>query len=528
MSNAYYNYSGAFIPGTLARAEAEAAEFIAVQNGFNALSTSGTESGSGNAFLVTTVNPATSYSDGYPVYFKATHSNSGAATINVNSIGSVSLLRNNGTAAQTGDLVSGTWYYAVYNSTYSGFTILAPLNITVFTGAISAAAPTYKVGLTAAGGVSTAAMPIDAKFAIDQAIAPTWSAAHTWTANMTIQGDSTKFVVLNSAATTVGAIGTVKAVLGSGTDNTDMAISSQGTLAFYPGGGSTAVMTLFGISVSIVKAVSISSPLSIPLQVTGPSGSYAGLFSNGGSSGNSFGVKIIAGTTSADSALLVVPETGVSTYLQIKGDGSGSIGYNGSNSSIVFANTGGVLINAPNADLGLQVYGAANKQTLYVNAAAGNGQALTVFANASNTAYAVGIFAGSTPGSSNGIKLNAGSNSSDYCVVFQQTISAGNNLLLVLKGDGSGSIGCAVGTSSTTINFSTNGNVTLAAPSSGDTLTVAPSATTGALIATSTALGSNAGATSPTLGSTGPTGATTPTKWIKINDNGTIRSIPAW
>ena len=48
------------------------------------------------------------------------------------------------------------------------------------------------------------------------------------------------------------------------------------------------------------------------------------------------------------------------------------------------------------------------------------------------------------------------------------------------------------------------------------------------LLATSVALTNNAGATSPTLGTAGPTGATTPTKWIPINDNGTIRNLPAW
>jgi hypothetical protein len=36
------------------------------------------------------------------------------------------------------------------------------------------------------------------------------------------------------------------------------------------------------------------------------------------------------------------------------------------------------------------------------------------------------------------------------------------------------------------------------------------------------------GGSSPTLGTNGPTGATTPTKWISIDDNGTTRRIPAW
>ena len=70
------------------------------------------------------------------------------------------------------------------------------------------------------------------------------------------------------------------------------------------------------------------------------------------------------------------------------------------------------------------------------------------------------------------------------------------------------------------------GPVTIPAPPSGDTLTVAPSFSSGALIATSAALASGAGASVGTL--TNAPSAGNPTKWIKINDNGTIRSIPAW
>jgi len=48
------------------------------------------------------------------------------------------------------------------------------------------------------------------------------------------------------------------------------------------------------------------------------------------------------------------------------------------------------------------------------------------------------------------------------------------------------------------------------------------------LMQSSVAWTNGAGTTSPTLGATGPAGATTPTKWIAINDNGTVRHIPAW
>lgn len=72
----------------------------------------------------------------------------------------------------------------------------------------------------------------------------------------------------------------------------------------------------------------------------------------------------------------------------------------------------------------------------------------------------------------------------------------------------------------------TSNGVVIGTPTSGDTLTLSPSATSGALIATSAALTNNAGALVGTLTNAPATG--NPTKWIKINDNGTIRSIPAW
>ena len=74
--------------------------------------------------------------------------------------------------------------------------------------------------------------------------------------------------------------------------------------------------------------------------------------------------------------------------------------------------------------------------------------------------------------------------------------------------------------------LTTAGNIVFNAPTAGDTLTVAPSVTTGALIATNAALANNAGAQVATI-LNGPL-AGNPTKWVPINDNGTIRNIPAW
>jgi hypothetical protein len=57
-------------------------------------------------------------------------------------------------------------------------------------------------------------------------------------------------------------------------------------------------------------------------------------------------------------------------------------------------------------------------------------------------------------------------------------------------------------------------------------ISTTPGATNGELIATSAALTTGAGAALGTLANAPAAG--NPTKWIKINDNGTIRAVPAW
>lgn len=57
-------------------------------------------------------------------------------------------------------------------------------------------------------------------------------------------------------------------------------------------------------------------------------------------------------------------------------------------------------------------------------------------------------------------------------------------------------------------------------------LTVTPGAANGELIVTTAALTTGAGAGAGTI--TNAPSAGNPTKWIKINDNGTIRAVPAW
>lgn len=267
MSNRFYNYSGAFLPGILARAEAEQDEFNAIQLGFSELDIQGVDSGVVNAYVITTGSgqPTGAYTDGMIIEFKPLIANSGPCTVNINSIGVSSLSDSNGAALVGGALGLG-WTRIMYNAGFGSWELVAPTTSTVFTGTISAAPPAHKVGLTAAGGSSTAAAPIDVTFAIDQAIAPTWSGKHIFNAEVDLNGP---VVLTNAALVSTGSTFSFGAAAGSATmqvigANTQWALivtnpfaTSKGVLIeagtgssdfcqLWQNSGGTTLMSLFG------------------------------------------------------------------------------------------------------------------------------------------------------------------------------------------------------------------------------------------------------------------------------------------
>lgn len=75
----------------------------------------GAESGSGNAYVVTTTPALTTNRNGTTVMFKATHANTGGATLNAGG-GVASLLRNDGSALASGDIKNNAVYAAIYDA----------------------------------------------------------------------------------------------------------------------------------------------------------------------------------------------------------------------------------------------------------------------------------------------------------------------------------------------------------------------------------------------------------------------------
>ena len=130
MSNSYFNFTtGRMVAGENALAEDVNAGFDAVAAGFDKLPTPdatkflagahNTTSGSAGNFVLAVT--ADSYFDGMAVSFKANHSNSGACTLNVGSLGAKSLVDGNGATLAVGDIVANSIYEARYNSTSDKF-----------------------------------------------------------------------------------------------------------------------------------------------------------------------------------------------------------------------------------------------------------------------------------------------------------------------------------------------------------------------------------------------------------------------
>ena len=86
--------------------------------------------GSSNAYtLASALNPALAAStNGFLIAFEANHTNTGAVTLNVDSIGAVAVVRNGGAALAGGEIVTGSIYHVVYETGGSNYKLLNPSN----------------------------------------------------------------------------------------------------------------------------------------------------------------------------------------------------------------------------------------------------------------------------------------------------------------------------------------------------------------------------------------------------------------
>jgi hypothetical protein len=86
-----------------------------------------TTGGSSNAYTLQTAQAINGYSAGLWVRAKANHTNSGAATLNINGVGAADIRKGVTTALASGDIISGRFYDFVYDATNSVFQVLEVL-----------------------------------------------------------------------------------------------------------------------------------------------------------------------------------------------------------------------------------------------------------------------------------------------------------------------------------------------------------------------------------------------------------------
>jgi hypothetical protein len=140
MANNYYTFSPTFVPGAIVRADEVNTQLSGIEGAFDNLPTAvdalttgkatfATESGSGNAYAVTMPDTRTVNTDGDEIIFYATHSNTGAATLNVDSIGAVTLTDRTGAALVADDIVDGRLYMATYDATNTRFVLDVTTNV---------------------------------------------------------------------------------------------------------------------------------------------------------------------------------------------------------------------------------------------------------------------------------------------------------------------------------------------------------------------------------------------------------------
>lgn len=173
----------------------------------------------------------------------------------------------------------------------------------------------------------------------------------------------------------------------------------------------------FGVSrasrmtISPVGGVTIPAPAAAAttLQLTAISGSGAEGISGASTTNNSFGLFINAGTSSSDNAVNINNFANTHNFEILRGDGSGQIGYNGSVGTIQFSAAGNVTIPSPSSGSAFTSTGVA-------------GGSFSTVITSPNTA-----------GSSNGLRVQAGTNATDNAFLIA---NAGGSNLFAVQGSG--------------------------------------------------------------------------------------------
>lgn len=208
-----------------------------------------------NDTYTATLSPAPSaYVTGNHYRFKANTANTGAATINLNSLGAKTIVKVAGgitTTLADNDIRAGQWVDLVYDGT--NMQMQSTLG-NAASGGGSAADPTGTVGLSAVNGVASTFLRSDGAPALSQAIAPTWTDAHIFSKSGAASTSAVRVTGVPFAGTGTTSFPLVYINDANATASTTL--STSGTYFGINGDGSQDLMNLMKDGASMVKSTS--------------------------------------------------------------------------------------------------------------------------------------------------------------------------------------------------------------------------------------------------------------------------------
>lgn len=219
----------------------------------------GTDTGAANAYVLPAAIPA--YTTGMLVIWQATNANTGASTININSLGAKSIFRSDGTALSANDIVANQNIVMTYNGTE--FRLLVQGNALIKGNNLSDVgnAATSRTNLgAAASGTNTDITSLNSP-ALGSATATTQSAADNTTKVSTTAFVTTALANLLAAANSWTNTNTFK-----GVTETVYTISDGASFEINPANGSIQTITLGANRTP--KGTSFANGQSVTLQVT--------------------------------------------------------------------------------------------------------------------------------------------------------------------------------------------------------------------------------------------------------------------
>ncbi len=245
-----------------------------------------TAAGSGNAYTVSMPKTLAAYTDGYEVVFKANHTNTGAATINIDSLGAKSLRRQHGTALAAGDIQSGKIVPFRYNATsgYFEMQLLASGDMTnVETVAGIADDVTTVAGISA--NVSTVA-GIDTEVTTVAGISSDVSTVSGIAANVTtvagIAANVTTVAGISGDIPTVAAIAAeTSAVAAIDSDVTAVAvIDTEVVVVATDIAGAGTIATVAGVAAEVVSVAGVAANVTTVAGISANVSTVAGVAAN--------------------------------------------------------------------------------------------------------------------------------------------------------------------------------------------------------------------------------------------------------